>query len=138
MTKQLKPRRSQTAPGQPAKNKDGLPYGTGTVHYRAANYWLVYRDADGQRVQESAHTQDVAVARRLLAKKSIATLRARIKMLQAVASEPVQTTPETAPVGDGVPVDGDRAKREGGDTGAMAKSDRGSVAAGKTGRAGKV
>ena len=54
-----------------------LPYGLGSISRRGNIYWLLYRDAKGERVQETSHSTDPALALYLLGVRALANLEAR-------------------------------------------------------------
>jgi|SRR5215471_5092131 len=73
---------------QAIRQKRSLPYGSGSIQFRGAVWWLVYRDANGKVIQENSLTADADEALRMLVSRSTATLRARIDQLEAIANEP--------------------------------------------------
>lgn len=68
-------------------NKFDIPYGTGSLQQRGNVWWMIFRTFDGAVVQENSRTTDCGEARRLLAKRALVTLRARITALQAIIRE---------------------------------------------------
>jgi hypothetical protein len=79
--------RSIEQPGQPRSNQSGFPYGTGSLQMRGRTWWIMYRDGEGRSIQENSRTEDYAAARHMLASRAIATLRARLAVLEGIASE---------------------------------------------------
>lgn len=54
---------------------------------------MIYRDVDGTTIQENARTTDRAEARRLLAKRALVNLQARVRALKAIIKEqPIKVT----------------------------------------------
>src|SRR5262245_2249748 len=70
-----------------------MPYGTGSIQKRRRCWWMIYRNADGHTIQENTWTDDPDTARRMLAQRAIVTLRARLRLLQAVVNEKTTTPP---------------------------------------------
>jgi hypothetical protein len=70
-----------------------IPYGTGSIQQRGNVWWMIYRDVDGTTIQENARTTDRAEARRLLAKRALVNLQARVRALKAIIKEqPIKVT----------------------------------------------
>ena len=74
-----------------AANPGGLPRGCGSIQMRRRTWWLIYWDADGVRRQENSWTADTMAARRMLAKRALAVLRARIAAVKQVMLEDEET-----------------------------------------------
>jgi hypothetical protein len=75
-----------------SKTVSGLPYGVGSIKIRKANYWIVYRDLEGRRIQANTHTLDRAEAVRRLAEAALPAARARVALLEQVASGKKEAT----------------------------------------------
>ncbi len=58
---------------------------------------MIYRDVDGTTIQENARTTDRDKARRLLAKRALVNLQARVRALREIVRE----TPEASAAGAG-------------------------------------
>jgi hypothetical protein len=69
------------------KKPTGLPYGSGSLQIRGRVWWMIYKDGDGQTIQESAGTQDWDEAVRLLAARALPIAWARVAALERVAYE---------------------------------------------------
>jgi len=69
------------------KKPTGLPYGSGSLQIRGRVWWMIYKDGDGQTIQESAGTQDWDEAVRLLAARALPIALARVAALEKVAYE---------------------------------------------------
>src|SRR6188508_1049403 len=74
---------------KPAKlvNPGGLPYGLGSMQLRGRVWWLIYRDTNGNSVQENTRTTDVHEARIMLTDRTIASLEARLAVVKAARDE---------------------------------------------------
>jgi hypothetical protein len=117
---------SSKNPGGPRLNPSGMPYGAGSIQVRGNNFWMIYRDGEGNIQQENTWTTSREEARKTLAVKAIETLEFRIASLREIVDEPpIEPAAETA--GDG---DGD------GDAGASLHKGPGRADAGSLGEAG--
>lgn len=54
---------------------------------RGSKWWIMFRNPLGHTVQMNSGTDDYDAARRMLAQESIATLKARLAVLEGIASE---------------------------------------------------
>lgn len=79
--------KSIAVPGGPRENFSGIPYGSGSVQMRGSKYWLIYRDVEGRCIQENSYTDDVAIARRMLADRALIAARAKVEALEAIVNE---------------------------------------------------
>lgn len=76
----------QTA--RPVSNTvSSLPYGLGSLSFRSASYWMIYRNSEGVRIQESANTKNITVARVMLAERVLERVVAQAELLQGVIRE---------------------------------------------------
>jgi hypothetical protein len=69
------------------KKPTGLPYGSGSLQIRGRVWWMIYKDGEGQTIQESSGTQDRDEAVRLLAGRALPIARARVAALEAACEE---------------------------------------------------
>jgi hypothetical protein len=74
------------------KKPTGLPYGSGSLQVRGRMWWMIYKDGEGQTIQESAGTQDWDEAVRLLAARALPIALARVAALEKVAYEKGRAT----------------------------------------------
>lgn len=72
------------------KHPTGLPYGTGAVLMRGRVWWLVYKNSEGVKIQESSKTDDHAAAVRLLAEKALDVARQRVTALEELLAPKVK------------------------------------------------
>lgn len=106
-------------------NPSDMPYGAGSVQIRSAQYWMIYRDAEGTPIQENCWTLDRDEARRKLAARAIETLEARLEALRVILNEgPHQTPAEGARAGRGAALGGKREGAAAGDGESVVRSGR--------------
>src|SRR5881394_1046374 len=87
MTRTKKAVRSIDTPGAPKSNPSGMPYGTGSIQIRGNAWWMIYRDTEGRTIQENTRTEDIDVARKMLAARALETARAKVAALEAILNE---------------------------------------------------
>ena len=63
-----------------------LPHGLGSMHFRGAQWQLVYNDAEGKLRFEGARTADAAEAQRKLAERTIPRVEAMLEQLRRIAN----------------------------------------------------
>jgi hypothetical protein len=76
------------------KKPTGLPYGSGSLQIRGRVWWMIYKDGEGQTIQESAKTQDWDEAVRLLAARALPIAWARVEALLEAARLPEHESAE--------------------------------------------
>lgn len=67
--------------------QSGLPKGMGALSFRCGSYWMVFRNAAGERTQENTHTKNRIVARVMLAERVLERITAEQKLLTEVIRE---------------------------------------------------
>ena len=79
----------QTTPTRrlPANLSSGLPYGLGALHLRGNSYWMIYRNAAGERVQENSGTGNLAAARIVLAERVLERIAAETVLVEGIIHE---------------------------------------------------
>jgi hypothetical protein len=101
------------------QNTNGLPFGAGSIQMRGRQYWAIYRDEHGQRIQVGLDTADSDEALHLLAGRAMTVERHRVEMIEAVLNETAKN--RFGPAGNGATRDARGQRRSSGTVRSNAK-----------------
>jgi hypothetical protein len=76
-----------------------LPYGFGSIQKRRRTYWMIFTNADGNKVQENSHSEEPEIARLMLAERALKTAKAKVAALKAIINEATETAYKTLHAG---------------------------------------
>jgi hypothetical protein len=69
-----------------AEERPSLPWGLGSARFKGRTWWIVYRTAKDEVREENAGTDDIGVARRILAQRALPRARAAVELLESIAN----------------------------------------------------